>query len=82
MIVTALGPALYIWTNLFVWSHLTSFVSIVFPQVQSDVYMFWALVVGGITIVLLILDHFVFLRKKGATAVNYGLSWGDRKKRP
>lgn len=79
VIATALGPALYIWTNMFVWSHLTSFVSVVFPQVQSDVYMFWALVVGGITIVLLIMDHLVFLRKKGASAINYGLSWGDRK---
>ncbi len=49
--------------------------SSVWPQQITNVIMLWALAVGVISLILLLLWHFMDNRKKGATMVNYGLTW-------
>ena len=45
------------------------------PQNLTTGVMFWAVGNGIISLVLLLIWHFGFNRKNGATASNYGLSW-------
>jgi hypothetical protein len=79
LITTALGPLLYVW----VWQHqfFTALVpaNSLWPQSFTNIYMVWAGIVGVIAILLILLNHFVFTRKNGATAENYGLTWAGNK---
>ena len=52
--------------------------SYLFPQHITTTIMFWALAVGVISLVLFLLWHFLSNRKKGASFVNYGLTWKDK----
>lgn len=74
LITTALGPLLYVWVfqNMFfaAWVPANS----LWPQNFTNVYMVWSVLVGVIAIALILLNHFVFTKKQGATAVNYGLT--------
>ena len=45
------------------------------PQNVTTTIMYWALGVAIVSLVLFLLWHFIFNRKTGATAVNYGLTW-------
>lgn len=45
------------------------------PQNITTTIMYWALGVAIVSLVLFLLWHFIFNRKTGATAVNYGLTW-------
>jgi hypothetical protein len=40
--------------------------------------MYWAVAVALISLVLFLLWHFIFNRRKGASFVNYGLAWKDK----
>lgn len=74
LITTALGPLLYIW----VWQGMffTSWVpaNTLWPQNFTNIYMVWGAIVGVISVALILLNHFVFTKKQGATAANYGLT--------
>jgi len=48
------------------------------PQTITTVLMFWAMSVGLISLVLLLLWHFLSNQKTGASFVNYGFSWKDK----
>ncbi|HVM71024.1 MAG TPA: alpha/beta fold hydrolase [Anaerolineales bacterium] len=79
LITTALGPLLYIWVwqNMFFTPWIPA--NTLWPQNFTNIYMVWAAIVGIIAIALILLNHFVFTKKQGATAVNYGLTWEDNK---
>jgi hypothetical protein len=74
LITTALGPLLYltIWQHMFFnpWVPANS----LWPQNFTNVYMVWSVVVGVISMGLILLNHFVFTKKQGAAAANYGLT--------
>ena len=48
------------------------------PQVVTTHIMVWAVVVAAISLVLLILWHFLLNRKRGASFANYGLTWKNK----
>ncbi len=78
-ITTAIGPLLYLW----VWNTIGTGggpvpPNTLWPQNFTNVYMVWSVIVGAIAIVLILVNHFVFTKKQGATAVNYGLTWEGR----
>ena len=74
LITTALGPVLYlgIFQGMFfgAWVPASTF----WPQNFTNIYMVWSVFVGVISIALILLNHFVFTKKQGATAENYGLT--------
>lgn len=74
LITAALGPLLYLW----VWEHMffNPWVpaNTLWPQSFTNVYMVWAVIVGVIATLLILVNHFVFTKKQGATAANYGLT--------
>ncbi|MQA92633.1 MAG: alpha/beta fold hydrolase [Gemmatimonas sp.] len=49
--------------------------SALFPQSITNGVIAWTTTVGLLTLVLLLLWHFVFNRKAGATSDQYGLTW-------
>ncbi|MBI4789806.1 MAG: alpha/beta hydrolase [Chloroflexi bacterium] len=76
LITTAVGPLLYLW----VWQNIGTGggplpPNGLWPQNFTNVYMVWSVIVGTIAIILILVNHFVFTKKQGATAVNYGLAW-------
>ena len=52
--------------------------SYLWPQTITTVLIFWALSVGGVSLILLLLWHYLSNRKTGASFVNYGLTWKDK----
>jgi hypothetical protein len=51
--------------------------SATFPQNITTIIIMWALAVSLVSIILFLLWHFIFNRKK-ATFVNYGATWTDK----
>jgi hypothetical protein len=83
-ITTAVGPLLYItvWKSMFFAPPFAP--NRLWPQSFTNIYMVWAALVGMISIVLLLFNHFFITKKTGASAANYGLSeensgiaWGE-----
>jgi hypothetical protein len=74
LITTALGPLLYVWVfqNMFFAAWVTP--NSLWPQNFTNIYMVWSVLVGVIAIALILVNHFVFTKKQGATAANYGLT--------
>jgi hypothetical protein len=74
LITTAIGPLLYVW----VWQNMffTAWVppSNLWPQTFTNIYMVWAAIVGAIAVVLILVNHYVFTGRRGATAAHYGLT--------
>jgi uncharacterized protein len=74
LITTALGPVLYlgVFQGMFfgAWVPVSTF----WPQNFTNIYMVWSVIVGVIGIALILLNHFVFTKKQGANAANYGLT--------
>ena len=52
--------------------------SALFSQNNTTVIMYWALAVALISLILFLLWHFIFNRRKGASFVNYGFTWKDK----
>jgi len=48
------------------------------PQAITTTIMFWAVVVGAISLVLLLLWHFLSNRKKGGSFAAYGFTWKNK----
>lgn len=74
LITTAIGPLLYVWVFQGMFFGAWVPVSSLWPQNFTNIYMVWSVVVGLIAIALIFVNHFVFTKKQGATAVNYGLT--------
>jgi pimeloyl-ACP methyl ester carboxylesterase len=74
LITTALGPVLYLWVfqGMFFGGWLSA--NTFWPQNFTNIYMVWSVFVGVIAIALILLNHFVFTKKQGANAANYGLT--------
>ena len=80
-IITILLPIpayLWAWTANAYNSKGLPETSYLFPQHITTTIMFWALAVGLISLVLFLLWHLLSNRKKGASFVNYGLTWKDK----
>ena len=79
LITTAIGPLLYVW--VFQGMFFSSWVpaNYLWPQSFTNIYMVWSVIVGVITIALILFNHFVFTKKQGATAENYGLTNSGKK---
>jgi len=45
------------------------------PIRRATAALGWALICGAITVILLLVNHFVLRTDRGATATNYGLAW-------
>ena len=77
-IITILLPIpLYMWMWNFHGQGIAK-ASCIWPQQITTVLMFWAFSVGLISLVLLLLWHFLSNQKKGASFVNYGFTWKDK----
>ncbi|EKD88549.1 MAG: hypothetical protein ACD_34C00471G0001 [uncultured bacterium] len=74
LITTAIGPLLYVWVFQGMFFAAWVPVSSLWPQSFTNIYMVWSVVVGLIAIALIFVNHFVFTKKQGASAVNYGLT--------
>ncbi len=79
LVTTAVGPLLYLW----VWKHMF-FTPIlppnaVWPQTFTNVFMLWSVIVGAITWALIVVNHVVTTRKRGATLASYGIAEPDRR---
>lgn len=71
-ITTILGPLFHNWLySKGQGMTATSF----WPQAQTNGYMVYTVALGAVTLALILINHFVFTRKQGATAANYGLTW-------
>ncbi len=76
VVTTAVGVIVH---HLFFAQSQTIFaVNPIWPQSQTNGYLGTSVAVGVIAVVLALFNHFVFTRKQGATAVNYGLAWQGR----
>lgn len=73
IITTALGPLLYAWVFQTMFFEPWISPNALWPQNFTNIYMVWSVIVGVIAIALILINHFVFTKKNGATAVNYGL---------
>jgi hypothetical protein len=77
IITTALGPLLYIW----VWNHmfLAKWVeeNTLWSQTFTNVYMVWAVIIGVIAWVLIVVNHYTVTRREGASLESYGLAEPD-----
>ena len=73
LIATAVGPLLYvsIWKNMFFTPILSP--NRLWPQTFTNVYMVWAIIVGIISLVLAMANHFLITKKQGGGILNYGL---------
>lgn len=76
VITAALGPIIHHF--LFVQSQSIFPRSALWPQSQTNGYMGVGIFIGVAAVILGLVNHFVFTRKRGATAVNYGLAWEGR----
>jgi pimeloyl-ACP methyl ester carboxylesterase len=74
LITTAIGPLLYVWVwqNMFFNPWVPP--NTLWPQSFTNIYMVWAAIVGVIGVALILVNHFVFTKKQGGTAANYGLT--------
>jgi uncharacterized protein len=72
VITAALGPLLWNWA--YIQSATVVRANSLWPQGLTNGHMLWAVVIGVIDILLILLNHFVFTKKQGASAVNYGLA--------
>jgi hypothetical protein len=79
LITTALGPLLYLWAWQKEFFSALIPANSLWPQSFTNIYMLWSIAVGVIAIALILINHFVFTRKQGATADNYGLTWEGKK---
>lgn len=75
LITTAVGPLVYLWAWVHEFSSPLIPANSIWPQSFTNVYMLWTMIVGAIAILLIFFNHYVFTKKQGATAVNYGLTW-------
>lgn len=74
LITTAVGPLLYlfVWNNMFFAPWVSP--NRLWPQNFTNVYMVWSVLVGAIAIVLMVVGHYLTLKKKGARLEHYGLT--------
>ena len=71
-ITTILGPLFHNW----LYSKGQAMEGTPFwPQAQTNGYLVYTLALGGVTLALVLFNHFVMTRKQGATAASYGLTW-------
>ncbi len=77
-VITILLPIpLYMW----MWNfHGTGIAkpTFLFPQQITSTIAFWAVSVGAISLILLLLWHFLINKKTKASFANYGLTWKNR----
>jgi hypothetical protein len=79
-VTTVLAPITYVigWDYLRKLPGLTP--NAIWPQSQTNAYFLgWALLLGLITLILILVNHFMVTKKNGATAFNYGLTEKDGK---
>lgn len=74
LVTTALGPLLYLWVweGMFFnpWIAPNTF----WPQLFTNIYMVWAVIVGVIAWALIGVNHVLVTRSRGATLASYGLT--------
>jgi pimeloyl-ACP methyl ester carboxylesterase len=74
-VITILLPIpVYLWAWSF-WMKGIAKTSWLLPQNNTTTIMFWAVVVGAISLILLILWHLFSNRKKGGSFAAYGFTW-------
>ena len=79
-VTTVLAPITYVigWDYLRRLPGLTP--NAIWPQSQTNAYYLgWALLLGSLTLILILVNHFAITKKNGATAFNYGLTAKDGK---
>ena len=72
VITAALGALLWNWS--YVKSATVIPANSLWPQGLTNGHMLWAVIIGVIDVLLILLNHFAFTKKQGATAANYGLT--------
>jgi pimeloyl-ACP methyl ester carboxylesterase len=79
VITTILAPATYVWSRNHVGGAKLLLPGSLWPQSQTNrYYLGWAFVLGLILVILILLNHYAYARRKGASAFNYGLTWQGR----
>jgi len=74
IITYVLTIVIYLWAWSF-WSKGIAKSSWLLPQTITTTIMFWAVVLGAISLILLILWHVFSNRKKGGSFAAYGFTW-------
>lgn len=79
IITTALIPVIYVLSRQYIGNLSFLLPSGLWPQSQINrYYLPLAVVLAIVSVVLVLINHFAWTRKQGATAVNYGLTWENR----
>jgi pimeloyl-ACP methyl ester carboxylesterase len=73
MIILPLPFYKFFWTKHLVPGALQA--RFIWPEQITNIIMFWAVTVGAISLILFLLWHFIFNKKQGATAADYGAPW-------
>jgi pimeloyl-ACP methyl ester carboxylesterase len=76
VIITAIGPLFHSWLYSKGQRGITA--TSFWPQAQTNGYLGYTVAIGAVAVILALFNHFVITRKRGATAVNYGLAWEGR----
>lgn len=74
LITTALGPLLYlfVWNNMFFVPWISP--NRLWPQNFTNVYMVWSILSGVIASFLMIIGHYIMLKKHKVSLEHYGLT--------
>jgi pimeloyl-ACP methyl ester carboxylesterase len=76
IIVTALGPLLYLWGFGNLGSDVSNYL---LPQGFVNDYMAWENLVAAVAVIILVASYFLSLRKAGVTRDDLGLGWSAGK---
>ncbi|MCJ7663312.1 MAG: alpha/beta hydrolase [Desulfobacterales bacterium] len=77
VITIVLPIAVYLWAWSFNGKGIAK-ASWLFPQTITTTIMFWAVTVAAISLILLLLWHFLANRKKGGSFAAYGFTWKNK----
>lgn len=76
--IAAVITAIVAPATLFYFHNLTAITNALWPYNRITGIMGWTVLVALVTVVLLLINHYLLKGDKGATAYNYGLTWKEK----
>ncbi len=76
VLTTVLAPLTYVVSkNIFNGAKIMTTTTLWSQSQINRYYLPWAILLGSVTLVLILINHFAITKKNKATLVNYGLAW-------
>ena len=76
LITSIVAPLTYVTSKNILSTTKIMQTTTLLPQSQMNrYYLPWAIFLGTITLILIVVNHLAFTKKKGASLVNYGVTW-------